>query len=93
MRALVLDQRETQSAGGSRSASELPGEDTLVGGEDPVAVWFARDHRGQPLDQLIDDRIKKEGDDGEDIVVRGTDGAAFDLVGAKWGSGGGEEAF
>ena len=77
----------------SRS-SELPGEDALVCGEDPVAVWFARDGRGQPLDQLIDDRIKKEGDDGEHIVVRRTDGVAFDLLGvlAKWGSGGGEEA-
>ena len=65
----LFDQGDTQSAGGSRSASEPPGDDTLVGGEDPVAVWFARDRRGQALDQLIDDRIKKEGDDGEDIVV------------------------
>ena len=36
---------------------------------------------------------QKEGDDGEDVVVRGTDGAAFDGVGAKRGSGGGEQAF
>jgi hypothetical protein len=71
----------------------LPGENALVCGQDPVAVWFPRNRRGQPLDELVDDGIKKEGDDGEDVVVRGTDGAAFDGVGAKWGSGGGEQPF
>ena len=38
-----LDQSDTPSASGIWAYSEVPGEDAVVRGEDPVAVGFARD--------------------------------------------------
>jgi hypothetical protein len=46
--------------------------------EDPVAVWFGRDRRCHPFNQLIDHRIEEEGDNRHEIVVRPSDCATHD---------------